>query len=107
MLLRLCVPNDSNALYVVRELRDNQREFVSWKFITLSKIIMTAHWFSQQGGKGMGGQNTQTIRIPYDEFEILEERTFDEDNLQKISNLPEQVKNMAARYMIELEKRFL
>ncbi len=41
MLLRLCLPNDSNALYLIREL-DEAGSFIGWKFITLSDIIMTA-----------------------------------------------------------------
>ena len=106
MLLRLCIPNDSNALYIVREVKENGREFVAWKYITLAKMIMSSAWNLQAGGTGMGGQNTQTLKIPYSEFETLTPSTFDEENLQIISDLPKGVKELAEEYGTALEKKF-
>jgi hypothetical protein len=106
MLLRICVPNNSNALYVIRQVSQDGRKLQAWKFMTLSKIIMTCGWNLQAGGIGMGGQNTQTIKLPYDEFEEITAQTFEEENLQMISDLPKDVKEIAADYKQNLEKRF-
>jgi len=106
MLLRMCIPNDSNGLYVVREVQEQDRKFTGWKYITLSKIIMSAAWVLQAGGVGMGGQSTQTVKIPYDEFESLTCESLEEENLQKISNLPDDVKDIATKYGSSLEKKF-
>jgi len=86
MLLRLCIPNDSNAIYLIREMDENGN-FIGWKYITLSDIIMTSSWNLQAGGRGMGGQSTQTIRLPYGYFKDFDESTLTEDNLKKIGNL--------------------
>lgn len=106
MLLRICIPNDSNALYIIRQVSENGRKLEGWKFITLSKIIMSSSWNLQAGGKGMGGSDTQTIRLPYDEFEDLTEETLSEDNLKKLSNLPKDVKEIVQDYKSEFTKRF-
>ena len=50
MLLRLCLPNDSNALYLIKEL-DEAGSFIGWKFITLRDIIMTASWNPQAAAR--------------------------------------------------------
>ena len=70
MLLRICLPNDANAIYLIREV-DKRAGFVGWKYITLSDIIMTSSWNLQAGGRGMGGQATTNIRLPYDYFTVL------------------------------------
>ena len=62
MLLRICIPNDSNALYIIREVEPDSRKLKAWKFMTLSKIVMTSGWNLQAGGRGMGGQSTQTVK---------------------------------------------
>lgn len=98
MLLRVCLPNNSNALYIIRQVSQNDRKLESWKFITLSKIIMSASWNLQAGGRGMGGGDTQTIKIPYDEFEDITEETFTEDNLKKISLLSNDIKDVVVSY---------
>ncbi len=65
MLLRLCLPVDANAAYVVREVREGgSREFLGWKVLTLDRLIMSASWNLQAGGVGMGGGNTQTVLMP-------------------------------------------
>ena len=106
MLLRICIANDSNALYIVREVDDGNRKIKSWKYITLSKIIMSAGWNLQSGGKGMVGGGTQTVKIPYDEFLDIGEETFEEDNLKKISNLPKDVKDLVVSYKQYLDENF-
>ena len=106
MLLRLCIPNDSNAIYIIRQVAENGRNLEAWKFITLSKIIMSSSWNLQAGGRGMGGSDTQTVKIPYDEFEDITEKTFEEDNLKDISNLPKDVKDVVATYRKELRQKF-
>lgn len=54
----------------------------------------------------MGGQDTQTVRLPYDEFEDLTEDTLQEENLKKISDLPKDVKDIVLRYRKELREKF-
>ncbi len=105
MLLRLCLPNDSNAVYLIREL-DEQDNFIGWKYITLSDIIMTASWNLQAGGPGMGGQSTQTIRLPYDYFKEFNAESVSEDNLQRIGNMPKDIKAAAKQFCSELYSKF-
>ncbi len=67
---------------------------------------MSSGWNLQAGGRGMGGQDTQTVRLPYDEFEDLTEDTLQEENLKKISDLPKDVKDIVLRYRKELREKF-
>lgn len=106
MLLRLCLPNDANAIYLIREL-DEAGRFVAWKYITLSDIIMTSSWNLQAGGPGMGGQSTQTVRLPYDCFREFTSDSLSEDNLKSIGVLPKDVKVAAGRFGSDVSKRFL
>ena len=105
MLLRLCIPNDSNAIYLIREL-DEEGRFIGWKYITLSDIIMASGWNLQAGGPGMGGQQTQTIKLPYEYFKDFNTQEIAEDNLKAIGNLPKDVKSIAKQFSQELEKKF-
>jgi hypothetical protein len=105
MLLRLCIPNDSNAVYLIREMNE-AGEFKGWKYMTLSDIIMTSSWNLQAGGPGMGGQSTQTIRLPYDYFKEFKESELSEDNLMKMGDLPKDIKNMAKQFGAELSAKF-
>lgn len=105
MLLRLCMPNDANAIYLIREL-DEEGNFIGWKYITLSDIIMTSSWNLQAGGLGMGGQSTQTVRLPYEYFKSFETDKISEENLQKIGNFPKDVKSMALQFTVELSSKF-
>lgn len=97
MLLRLCLPNDSNSIYLIREL-DESSNFVGWKYITLSDIIMTSGWNLQAGGRGMGGQSTQTIKLPYDYFKPFNAETVSEMNLSRIGSLPKDIKNLVVSF---------
>ena len=105
MLLRLCLPNDANAVYLIREL-DESGKFIGWKYMTLSDIIMTASWNLQAGGPGMGGQSTQTIRLPYDHFRDFTDGTISEDHLKEIGSLPKEAKSAARQFGAELSSRF-
>lgn len=105
MLLRLCIPNDSNAVYLIREL-DEKGKFIGWKYIALSDIIMTSGWNLQAGGPGMGGQQTQTIKLPYEYFKEFNTQEITEENLKALGNLPKDVKSIAKQFSQELEKKF-
>ena len=105
MLLRLCLPNDANAIYLIRELNE-EGNFIDWKYITLSDIIMSSSWNLQAGGPGMGGQSTQTIRLPYDYFKKFDETAIADENLQIIGNMPKDVKNLAKSFGMEISSRF-
>ncbi len=105
MLLRICIPNDANAIYLIREL-DESGKFIDWKYITLGDIIMTSSWNLQAGGRGMGGQDTQTIRLPYEYFKSLKDGELSEENLKKIGSLPRDVKDIAISFKKELESGF-
>ena len=106
MLLRLCLPNDVNAFYVVREVTKAERKFVDWKFMLLSEMVISASWNLQRGGRGMGGQETQTIRLPYNSFKKLEPSVLSEESLKEIGNLPDEVKRMAGEFRVMIEKEF-
>lgn len=105
MLLRICLPNDANAVYLIREVRETG-EFVGWKYMTLGDLVMTSSWNLQAGGRGMGGQNTQTIRLPYEYFKQFDPAVISEDNLQKIGNLPKEAKSIAKDFGLGITSRF-
>lgn len=105
MLLRICLPNDANAIYLIREV-DKRAGFVGWKYITLSDIIMTSSWNLQAGGRGMGGQDTQTIRLPYDYFKEFDSDQISEDALQRIGSLPKEVKTAARQFCDAIHPKF-
>jgi|GEM_PF-1256635 len=105
MLLRLCIPNDSNAVYLIREV-DEAGNFKGWKYMTLSDIIMTASWNLQAGGTGMGGQATQTVRLPYSYFKPFESNTLKEETLKELGNMPREIRSVAKQFGKELSKRF-
>lgn len=100
MLLRLCLPNDANALYIIREVDETpRREFLGWKFITLSDIVMSSSWNLQRGGRGMGGQETQTIRLPYDSFKNLNSDILKDYHLDKIGRMPDEIKRKVKQFI--------
>ena len=105
MLLRLALPNDANAIYLVREM-DNSGVFKGWKYITLSDIIMTSSWNLQAGGPGMGGQSTQTVRLSYNQFKQFDRTTLTEDALRRMGELPKEIRDMASRFRTELSSKF-
>lgn len=107
MLLRLCLPNDSNALYIIREVEDSpERRFIAWKYVTLSDIIMTSGWNLQRGGTGMGGQETQTIILPYCEFKTLTGEVLKDSYLDKIGDFPKEIKDRVQEFLSDRISKF-
>ena len=107
MLLRLCLPVDANAAYVVREVREGgSREFLGWKVLTLDRLIMSASWNLQAGGVGMGGGNTQTVLMPYSLFENLDDKWFEDANLNAVGQISNSVKLKAAEFQKEVSSLF-
>jgi len=107
MLLRLCLPVDANAAYVVREIKEGGgREFVGWKVLTLDRLVMSASWNLQAGGKGMGGGNTQTVLMPYSLFEDLDDKWFEDSHLNAIGQISINVKKKATEFQTEIESLF-
>lgn len=104
MLLRLCLPNDSNAVYLIREVSEEGRTFVGWKFMLLSEIIATASWNLQRGGRGMGGQETQTVRLPYSCFRQFGAGFLSEESIEAVKNLPDEIKRIASEFGRSLEE---
>ena len=106
MMERLCSPSDSNAFYVVREVDDTEnRNLKSWKVMTLAGIVSASSWNSVAGGTGMFGGGTSTASLPYSEFEDLNESTFEESNLGKISKRSQSVKDITAKYELDRTDR--
>lgn len=105
MLLRLCLPNDANAIYLIRELNEAGR-FLGWKYMTLSDIVMSSSWNLQAGGPGMGGQATQTIRLPYSFFRDFNADAISEENLKAAGSLPNDIKSIAREFGKNLADRF-
>jgi hypothetical protein len=105
MLLRLCLPNETNAIYLIREL-DEKGNFIGWKYITLADLVMTSSWNLQAGGKGMGGQSTQTVRLPYDYFKTFGKNEFSEEKLKEIGSLSKDAKCIAKQFGDKLSARF-
>jgi hypothetical protein len=106
MLLRVCLPLDANAFYIIRELESGgTRKFSKWKFISLDNVIMKSSWNLMPGGTGMGGGGTSTIILPYDAFGDLSTDTFSDDALRGLSPLTGKVKEQAASFAREIEGR--
>jgi hypothetical protein len=105
MLLRLCLPTESNALYIIRET-DASGRFCGWKYITLSALLMAAKWNLQAGGRGMGGQDTQTVIIPYVAFDDLDASAFDESRLQRMGRMTEESKQYARDALVKAQTLF-
>lgn len=107
MLLHLCLPNDSNALYIVREVDDSpRRKFIGWRYITLSDLIMVAGWGGQAGGTGMGGGTTQTILMPYQSFGDFTSETLSMDSLNSIQSLTADAKTRAEKFLNAIGQRY-
>ena len=105
MLLRMCLMTDSNALYIIREVDESEtRELINWQYITLSDLIMKCRWNLQGGGAGMGGGTTQTIMMPADLFNILNDENFSEDWLSDNGSLQNSVKNAGLKLKNDLVK---
>ncbi|PYS45566.1 MAG: hypothetical protein DMF68_21905 [Acidobacteria bacterium] len=96
MMLRMCLATDSNALYIVREVDNSAtRQFVNWRCITLSNLVMGCSWNLQAGGAGMGGGATQTVMMPGSLFEPFTDRNLSEEWLEENSSLQTAVRSKA------------
>ena len=107
MLLRICLPLNSNAMYIVREVANTEdRDFVGWKMARLDTILLKSYWQGIGGGRGMTGGATQTITMPYEEFEDITVDTLSEDHLNEISQMSEVVRRQADAFRREVERLF-
>jgi hypothetical protein len=113
MMLRICLPLNTNGYYIVREVENNtERKLKSWKYIRLDEIIMKCSWNVQAGGPGMAsgakgaGSDTSTIIIPYSTFSDLDTDTFSDITLKEHGTLTEGTKRMAEEFAIRLKKKF-
>jgi hypothetical protein len=106
MLLRICLPTNSNAFYIVREVDESShRGFVNWKFIRLDEVLMKCSWQLQAGGPGMAssatsaGSQTSTVLIPYRCFSTLTPEVLSDGYLGEISSLSENARDVAKEFL--------
>ena len=60
------------SLFVVREIDSQQdRNLVAWRYITFDQLAQYASWVFRSGGPGMTGARSETVRIPAEQFQIL------------------------------------
>lgn len=68
-----------HSMFVVREIDDAQdRNLVAWRFITFERLAQYASWVFRSGGRSMTGGRSATVRIPANQFSVLNERTMSE-----------------------------
>ena len=61
-----------HSLFVVREIDNEQdRNLVAWRYITFDQLAQYASWVFRGGGRSMTGGISATVRIPAEQFEIL------------------------------------
>ena len=113
MLLRTCLPMNSNGFYIVREVEETEeRELVGWKIMRLDEVLMKCSWNLQAGGPGMAssaggrGSRTSTILMPYREFSDMTAETFAETNLRGNATLTENTRRAAEEFMRKLNQHF-
>jgi len=114
MMLRIALPMDGNAFYVVRQVDESERrELVGWKITTLDQIVMKCSWNLQAGGPGMAssaagaGTVTSTILLPYNAFDNMLPSTFSEESLRPLWKLGDSVKRQAQHFLTDLERMFI
>jgi len=106
MLLRICLPLNYNGFYIIREVSEDDRRFLSWKMLTFDAIVMNSNWNLQAGGTGMLGGRTQTVTFPYEIFEDLTVDTLSDDRLHEMSEFSEAIRIKAVEFMREVESLF-
>jgi hypothetical protein len=106
MLLRICLPIDANAMYIVREVDDSaDRHLVGWKSVYLDEILMKCTWQQMGGGPGMAssaggaGSPTSTIIMPHHIFAPLTEGLFSDVSLRMHATLTESTKRSALEFI--------
>lgn len=109
MLLRICLPLNMNAFYIVREVEEAvDRKLLGWKIISLNEILMKCSWNVQAGGPGMAnranetGSPTSTILLPYGAFMDMKPEFFSEENLTKMASLTDNAKVIAQEFLHKL-----
>lgn len=61
-----------HSMFVVREIDDEEeRNLVAWRYITFERMAQFASWVFRAGGRGMTGGRSATVRIPAEQFEVL------------------------------------
>jgi hypothetical protein len=113
MLLRICLPLNTNGYYVVREVEKSaERKLKGWKYVRLDEIVMKSYWNTQAGGPGMAssakgaGSDTSTIIIPYSAFYPLDKDTFADITLREHATLTDGTRRMAEAFASRLKQRF-
>lgn len=62
-----------HSLFVVREIDNaDTRNLVEWRYITFDRMAQFASWVPQGGGTSMTGGGSSTVKIPVDQFNILD-----------------------------------
>ena len=62
-----------HSLFVVREIDDTiTRNLVGWWYITYETLAQYASWVPLEGGRGMTGGRSSTIKIPKAEFKAMD-----------------------------------
>ena len=67
-----------HSLFIVREI-DNveDRNLVAWKYITFDRLAQFASWVPQPGGRSMTGGGSSTIKIPVEQFDVLDKKALE------------------------------
>lgn len=61
-----------HSIFVVREIKDEvTRELANWWYITFERLAQYAGWTPIGGGKNMRGGQSSVIKIPKNEFSLL------------------------------------
>jgi len=61
-----------HSIFVVREIdNEEDRNLVAWRYITFDELAQYASWVFRGGGRSMTGGISATVRIPAEQFEIL------------------------------------
>lgn len=65
--------NNLKSLFIVKEI-DNEvnRNLVNWWYISYEKLAQFASWVPQGGGRNMQGGASSTVKIPKDQFQLLD-----------------------------------
>lgn len=62
-----------HSLFVVREIDNtNDRNLVNWWFITFERLALYASWVSMGGGTNMQGGGSTVVKIPKNQFTVLD-----------------------------------
>lgn len=65
-----------HSMFVVREIDNvHDRNLVQWWFITFNQLARFAAWFGQGGGTNMAGGGSTVVKIPRQEFQVLNAET--------------------------------